>query len=55
MPKGDGISADAKGRTPFFSNDFGEAGDAGFGEAVVGLAAVAWSASIIMGIRDCEL
>lgn len=39
MSKSDGVGADAEGGTPFFGDDFGEAGDAGFGEAVVGLAA----------------
>jgi hypothetical protein len=39
MSKGHGVGADAKGRAPFFGDDFGETNDAGFGEAVVGLAA----------------
>ncbi len=39
VSKSDGVGADAEGGTPFFGDDFGEAGDAGFGEAVVGLAA----------------
>ena len=39
VPESDGVGADAEGGTPFFGDDFGEAGNAGFGEAVVGLAA----------------
>ena len=40
MPEGNGIGADAEGRAPFFGNDFREAGDTGFGEAIICLAAI---------------
>ncbi len=41
MPKRHGICSDAKLGTPFFSNDFCEAVDAGFRETVVSLSGVA--------------
>ena len=40
MPEGDGVGADAELGTPFFGDGFRKAGDAGFGDGVVGLAAV---------------
>ena len=40
VPESNGVGANAEGGTPFFGDDFGEASYAGFGETVVGLAAI---------------
>lgn len=41
VAEGDGVGAHAEGWAPFFRDGLGEAGDAGFGDGVVGLAAAA--------------
>ena len=52
MSESDRVSADAELGPPFFGDDFGEADDAGFGEAVVCLAGVAVDAGCAADVDD---
>ena len=51
MPESNGVGAHTEGGAPFFRDDLGEAGYAGFGEAVVGLPARNWLVLVVRRIR----